>query len=53
MRALVTAGLIVLATLSPAAVPQGNASRPAHHHPDHGCALYLSVPNPCDPDSAD
>jgi hypothetical protein len=52
VRALVTAGLIVAATLSPAAVPQGNASRPAHHHPEYSSPSPPSTTPGYDEDEA-
>lgn len=51
MRIALAAALVTFAALTPA-VPQGD--RLTAHHPaptDHGCSLYVSVPNPCDPDS--
>lgn len=51
-RALLAAALIGAAALVPAiphAAPRHPAPTPT---PDTGCALYVSIPNPCDPDSA-
>lgn len=46
---------VALATLALLSIPGANAAQTAPHgflDADRGCGLFVSVPNPCDPDSA-
>lgn len=52
MRVAAVTIAVIVAALCPAAVTPGNTGRGAPHPMrDDGCSLFVSIPNPCDPDS--